>query len=97
MTEIKYDVKSGIISYKDKIVFLTKRENIIMEMLFEGYPEIVTREEMCEKIFGEELDSYYKGSISTHISRLRKKLKVFEEKIEIKTRHGYGNVLILKD
>ena len=97
MSEIKYDKKSGIIGYKDKIVFLTKRENIIVKMLFDNYPKIVTQEEMCEKIFGEELDPYYKGSISTHISRLRKKLKVFGEKIEIKTRHGYGSVLILRD
>ena len=97
MSEIKYDKKSGIIGYEDKAVFLTKKENIIMKMLFDNYPRIILQKEMVKAIYGEKLDYYNKRCILTNISRLRKKLKVFGDKIQIKTIHGFGNVLILKD
>src|SRR6056297_17609 len=70
---------------------MKKREADVLQMLCENMNEIVKREEMLTKIWGE--NDYFNGrSLDVFITKLRKYLKT-DEKIKIENIHGVGFVL----
>lgn len=70
---------------------MTKRESDVLQMLCDNMNEIVKREELLTKIWGE--NDYFNGrSLDVFITKLRKYLKS-DEKIKIENIHGVGFVL----
>ena len=73
---------------------LTEMEAQLLEMLIEKQNQLVRREDILEKIWGE--NDYFKGrSLDVFITRLRKYLKK-DESLEIKNHHGVGFSLRVK-
>ncbi len=70
---------------------MTKREADVLQMLCDNMNEIVKREEMLTKIWGE--NDYFNGrSLDVFITKLRKYLKP-DTRIKIENIHGVGFVL----
>ncbi len=73
---------------------LTQREGELLQMLLENQDQLVKREDILIKIWGE--NDYFMGrSLDVFISRLRKYLKA-DSGLEIKNHHGVGFVLATK-
>lgn len=73
---------------------LTQREGDLLHLLLQQPNELVKREDILLKIWGE--NDYFMGrSLDVFISRLRKYLKD-DEGVEIRNHHGVGFVLITK-
>jgi len=70
---------------------MTKRESDVLQILCDNMNEIVKREVMLTKIWGE--NDYFNGrSLDVFITKLRKYLKA-DERIKIENIHGVGFVL----
>jgi len=74
---------------------LTEMEAQLLEMLLQEQNQLVRREEILEKIWGE--NDYFKGrSLDVFITRLRKYLKL-DDSLTIKNHHGVGFSLLIKE
>lgn len=89
--DFKFDCKNLELRSPKEKRRMTKRESDVLQMLCENMNEIVKREEMLTKIWGE--NDYFNGrSLDVFITKLRKYLKA-DEKIKIENIHGVGFVL----
>ncbi len=89
--EFNFDCKNLELKSSSEKRRMTKREADVLQMLCENMNEIVKREEMLTKIWGE--NDYFNGrSLDVFITKLRKYLKT-DEKIKIENIHGVGFVL----
>jgi DNA-binding response OmpR family regulator len=78
----------------EKKIRLTKKEGALLLMLMNRPGELIKREVLLEKIWGN--DDYFAGrSMDVYISRLRKYLKE-DTKIELVNHHGMGFLLQIK-
>jgi len=81
------------LSLADEQKILTQKEADILQIFIENLGNIVKREDLLLKVWGE--DDYFLGrSLDVFISKLRKYLKE-DEKIEIKNHHSIGFQLII--
>ena len=60
---------------KNKIIELTKIENIILKELIKNKGKVVTLEDLCKIVYLDKLDICYEANLRTHIYRLRNKLE----------------------
>lgn len=78
----------------EKKIRLTKKEGALLLMLMNRPGELIKREVLLEKIWGN--DDYFAGrSMDVYISRLRKYLKE-DPNIELVNHHGMGFLLQIK-
>lgn len=90
-----YDAENLIYTTGNKNYSLTEMEAQLLEMLVESQNKLVRREDILEKIWGE--NDYFKGrSLDVFITRLRKYLKE-DNSLEIKNHHGVGFSLMIKN
>lgn len=83
-----FDFKNLRLSLNDDSRDLTQREGDLLKMLVNQKNNLVPREQILTKLWGE--DDYFKGrSMDVFISRLRKYLKD-DESLKIKNVHGVG-------
>lgn len=70
-------------------VKLSLKEFQILELLIVNQKQIVTKEQLAEKIWGYDFDGEY-NSVEVYISFVRKKLKFIHSKVNIKAARGLG-------
>ena len=73
-------------------VKLSLKEFKIMEFFLKNPEQIITKERLIEKIWGDDSDAEY-NNVEVYISFLRKKLSFLGTKVEIKTSRGSGYLL----
>ena len=73
----------------NKCIDLTVLENKILSLLIREKGKIVTYEQICEEVYHDTYDVYYKSNIRLHIYRLKEKLKD-EFEIINQANVGYG-------
>ena len=74
---------------------LTQKEGDVLRMLVQNMDNVVKREDILVKIWGE--NDYFMGrSLDVFITKLRKYLKE-DERIEIQNHHGIGFKLMVKN
>ena len=89
--QYQFDCKNLELKSTDEKRRMTKRESDVLQMLCENMNEIVKREDLLTKIWGE--NDYFNGrSLDVFITKLRKYLKG-DERIKIENIHGVGFVL----
>lgn len=74
---------------------LTLKELQLCHMLFEAFPNVVTRQQLLSAIWDEE-SFVEENTLTVHIKRLRTKLKDVQAALEIKTIRGIGYQLLEK-
>ena len=73
-----------------RVIYLTKIETRILQILYENRNRVVKHEEIAKKIYETEIDVRTKNTITTHIVRLKKKINKY---IEIKTVRQVGYII----
>jgi len=88
--------QQNLLIKKNQKIKLTTKENELLKMLCLNINQKVNRKEALMKIWGD--DSYYNArSMDVYIAKLRKHLKLNNEKVQILTIHGYGFKLFISD
>ncbi|HHX67528.1 MAG: response regulator transcription factor [Miniphocaeibacter sp.] len=86
--EIKLNIKGKEFSVKDNIINLTSSEYEIAELLALNRNQVFSREQIFEKIYGYDKDSF-DSTITEHIKNIRRKFKKYNIS-PIKTEWGIG-------
>ena len=90
----QFDFQNLLLIVSGHTQSLTQREGELLNLLLANKNQLVKREEILEKIWGE--NDYFMGrSLDVFVSRLRKYLKS-DSAVEIKNHHGVGFVLSCK-
>lgn len=89
--QFQFDCKNLELKSPNEKRRMTKRESDVLQMLCENTNEIVKREDLLTKIWGE--NDYFNGrSLDVFITKLRKYLKE-DDHIKIENIHGVGFLL----
>lgn len=75
---------------------LTVKELQLCNILFEAFPNVVTRQQLLSAIWDEE-GFVEENTLTVNIKRLRKKLETVHSSLEIKTIRGIGYQLMERD
>ncbi|WP_462254190.1 response regulator transcription factor [Ekhidna sp.] len=90
-----FDTKNLIYSYQKYNQSLTQMEANLLALLIANKNELIKRETILEKIWGE--NDYFKGrSLDVFVTRLRKYLKD-DSCLEIRNHHGVGFTLLIEE
>ena len=104
LTRRRGDVKEDIVTVGDLVlnvkncelqstsgtsVKLSLKEFQIIDMLFRNPHQIITKEQIIEKIWGGDSDAEY-NNVEVYISFLRKKISALKVTTEIRTARGIG-------
>ena len=87
--QLMFDQNSLTVFYGEQEVELTRSEQKIMEKLIEMRPGVVTRDELMMVLWNTD-EFVSDGTLTTMVSRLRKKLEQVSGDKVIKTRKGTG-------
>lgn len=75
---------------------LTLKEFNLLEYLIKSYPNIISKDQIIEKIWGFNSDTL-PNQVEVYICYLRKKLELIKASVEIKTVRGLGYKLVVTD
>ncbi len=78
-----------LVSAKGQSLKLSLKEYQIIELLFRHPHEVITKESIIEKIWGDHSLAEY-NNVEVYISFLRKKMEFLKVKTEIRTARGIG-------
>jgi len=93
--QYQYDAQNLSLTINDKTTALTFRENKLLNYLTQNINQVIKREDIMAKVWEEE-GLIVGRSLDVFISRLRKILKE-DPNVQIKSVHGVGYRLVLKD
>lgn len=90
--ELSLNLNNTELTYKENTISLTKNEYMILQLLIERQGRIVARDEIMERLWGNE-EFIDDNTLTVNITRLRKKLESFGLTDYIKTKKGIGYIL----
>ena len=70
-------------------IALTKKEANILELLVTNYPQLSSKDQIIEKVWGYDSDAEY-NHVEMHVSLLRKKMRQVESVTQIKVIRSLG-------
>lgn len=91
---LRFDIVTGAVSVNDRILELTKREHGVLEILFRSKGNMVSKDQIAEKLFSMDDDADI-SSIRIYVSRLRQKIK--GSGMSIRSVRGMGYSLDLEN
>lgn len=87
---MKIDFERHIVLLDDKKIYLTEIQNSILKLFYSNINQLITYEDIAEKVYQLQCDTSLKVLIRQHISLLRKKLS---KNIKIKTIRNVGYII----
>jgi two-component system OmpR family response regulator len=87
---LRFDLEAHRLFYNDQPVELSVRELAVLELLLSRQGQVVTKEQMVDRLFGWG-DDGGSNAIEVYVHRVRKKLEPFN--INIRTVRGMGYLL----
>ena len=87
---MKIDFEGHRILLDNETIYLTKKQNAILELLYSSTNQLITYKDIAEKVYQTDYDIFLKNLIRKHISLLRKKIG---KNIEIKTIREVGYII----
>ena len=88
-----YDLDKGVLQYESQEIVLTRTEHKILQILVQNRGSIVSREELMMQIWSTD-EFISDGSLTTGISRLKAKLRLYCDEDLIQTRKKQGYLLL---
>jgi two-component system alkaline phosphatase synthesis response regulator PhoP len=86
--EMEIDTVKKKLSIQDKKINLTKKEYEIIKLFLEKQGEVLTRDELLESIWGNDV-VVNERTVDVHIARLRNKLGPYSKNLQNKIGFGY--------
>lgn len=90
--DFKLDLAKKELEFSEQLIDLTKNEYKIIECLFLSKNQVMTTENISNYVVGS-FDSLSKNTIESHLSSVRKKVKVLGGELPIKNKRGFGYYL----
>ena len=90
--DFKLDLAKKELEFSEQLIDLTKNEYKIIECLFLSKNQVMTTENISNYVVGS-FDSLSKNTIESHLSSVRKKVKVLGGELPIKNNRGFGYYL----
>lgn len=87
--EIEFDIDTHIVKIKDTEIKLTRTEYAILKLLMQNPTQVVSKSQLLDRI-SEDTPDCTEGSLKTHISNLRKKLREVSGKEYVEAVWGIG-------
>ena len=87
--DLVLDLRTGEIKANDNKVAINGKELELLEILLINKNQIIDRETLTEKVWGYDTEAEY-NNVEVYISFLRKKLKLLNSNVNIKTVRGLG-------
>ena len=87
--DLTLDLRTGEIRANNNKVTINGKELELLEILLINKNQIINREKLTEKVWGYESQAEY-NNVEVYISFLRKKLKLLDSNVNIKTVRGLG-------
>ena len=94
--DLTLDFKNAKLKCKDNEIQISGKELELLEQLLLNKNQILSRENLLERIWGYDTDSEY-NNVEVYITFIRRKLKLIESKVNIKAVRGIGYKLEVKD
>lgn len=91
--ELCYDADKGVLQHGEEEIELTRTEHKILQILVRNRGSIVSREELMMQIWSTD-EFISDGSLTTGISRLKAKLRLYSDEDLIQTRKKQGYLLL---
>ncbi|ANZ34060.1 response regulator transcription factor [Staphylococcus carnosus] len=88
---IQVDLAKGVLEREEEVIYLSKTEMMILEILLKHRNEIVSRDEIITALWDDEA-FISDNTLTVNINRLRKKLADFGLDTAIETRVGKGYI-----
>lgn len=89
---ISLNLDDTTVSYKGEKIELTKNEFIILKTLFEKIGKVVSRDELMEKLWGND-EFVDDNTLTVNIARVRKKFEQVGADGLIRTKRGLGYIV----
>lgn len=90
--ELVLNLNSTALTCKNEPISLTKNEYIILQLLMEKHGSVASREELMEKLWGND-EFVDDNTLTVNVTRVRKKLEAAGCTDYIKTKKGIGYIL----
>lgn len=90
--DFKLDLAKKELEFSKQLIDLTKNEYKIIECLFLSKNQVMTTENISNYVVGS-FDSLSKNTIESHLSSIRKKVKILGGELPIKNKRGFGYYL----
>lgn len=93
--DLTLNMNTGEMKVNDNTIQINGKELNLLEVLLINKNQVVSRESLADKIWGFDSDAEY-NNVEVYVSFLRKKLKILESNVIIKTVRGIGYKLQLR-
>ncbi len=90
--DLSLHLQSGYLSCQSQQVQLGAKEFLIMEMFLRNPEQILTKEQLTQKVWGPDNQSEY-NNVEVYISFIRKKIAAVKSSVQIRTIRGLGYLL----
>lgn len=87
--DLKLDIKNAKLKSYNNEIQISGKELELLEQLLLNKKQILSRENLLERIWGYESDAEY-NNVEVYITFIRRKLKLIESKVNIKAVRGIG-------
>ena len=87
--DLSLDLKNAKLRCNDNEIQISGKELELLEQLLLNKNQILSRENLLERIWGYESDAEY-NNLEVYITFIRRKLKLIESKVNIKAVRGIG-------
>lgn len=82
VANIKLEITRQVVTYRDKEIYLTKKEFALLEYLMQNKGHVLSRGMILEHVWNLEINPF-SNTIETHIMNLRKKIRDINKKLII--------------
>ncbi|MCH3965831.1 MAG: response regulator transcription factor [Clostridium sp.] len=93
LNSLLFDPLKGEIEYNENKVKLTSKESQLLELLARNKNQVITRDQILDRVWGIDSDIEMNNNIEVYFSHLRKKLKCIKSGVVIETVRGVGYCL----
>ncbi len=87
--DLSLHLQSGYLACQSQQVQLGAKEFLIMEMFLRNPEQILTKEQLTQKVWGPDNQSEY-NNVEVYISFIRKKIAAVKSAVQIRTIRGLG-------
>ena len=87
--DLRLDIKNAKLKCNDNEIQVSGKELELLEQLLLNKNQILSRENLLERIWGYESDAEY-NNVEVYITFVRRKLKLIDSKVTIKAVRGVG-------
>lgn len=88
-SDISLYIKTSKLLCNDEMVDVSKKEFLILELFMNNPNQIISKERIYDKIWGYDVN-FESNNLEAYLSFIRKKLKLIDSKVMIKSVRGLG-------